>query len=273
MSSSTYWDNNYSATGVIEQSPFTRALHEKILELIPPEPQKILDVGCGSGVLMHKLNSLGKHQVTGTDLSEEAVRIVREELKYDCFAGSITDLRKVDDKSYDTVICSEVIEHIFKDDLDKAFSELVRIAKDRIIITTPYREDLEYHQSRCEKCRTLFHPAGHIREVNETFLTSYMRKYASDYAFYYTGERAPRFKTYAGLTRSLGGNVVWLDNLHCPVCRNKIEKDKPSPIRKLLDYGYYYFQKLLFVIGCRKYNNIIMAVNLQNEQKEQSAGS
>lgn len=261
MNLSKYWDANYAATGLIEQSPFTSELHAKIIELIPLNPQKILDVGCGSGVLMHKINNIGKHVISGTDLSEEAVRIVKEKFKYDCFVGSITNL-EVEDKSYDTVICSEVVEHLFEEDLEKAFSELVRISKDTIIITTPFLEDLEYHQTKCAKCKTLFHPAGHIRKIDESFLISCIQKYAANYAFYYTGKRPPRFKAYAALTRLLGKHVVWLDGLLCPVCHSKIEKKTPSFINKIVNRGYHLLQKLLFAVGFKKYNNIIMVVHL-----------
>lgn len=262
MTSSKYWDNNYTTTGLIEQSPFSRELHSKIIELIPKNPQKILDVGCGSGVLMNKIKNIGRHIIVGTDLSAEAIRIVREDLKLDCFVGSVTNL-EVEDKSYDTVICSEVIEHLFEEDLEKAFSELVRISKETIIISTPFLESLDYHHIKCSKCKTLFHPAGHIRKINKSFLASNIQKYTSNYTFYLTGKRPPRFIAHSILTRILGNHVVWLENILCPICNNKIEKKMPSFINKIENKGYHLLQKLLFIIGFKQYNNIVMVVHLK----------
>lgn len=262
MSLSNYWNNNYNATGQIEQSPFTRELHDKIIELIPSNPQNILDVGCGSGVLLNKIRNINKHTVTGTDLSEEAVRIVNEKLKLECFVGSITNL-KVEDNSYDTIICSEVIEHLYSEDLEKAFSELVRVSKDRIIISTPYLENLEYHQTKCSKCKTLFHPAGHIREIDESFFIPYIQKYTTNYSFYYTGKRPPRYKTYSVLSRLFSNYIIWLDNLECPICNIKIEKKKLSFSYKVIMKGYQLLQKFLLVCGLKKFNNIILVLNLK----------
>jgi len=259
---SNYWNNNYYATGQIEQSPFTRELHNKIIELIPSNHQNILDVGCGSGILMNKIRNSGEHTVTGTDLSEEAVRIVKEQLGLECFVGSITNL-KVDDKSYDTVICSEVIEHLYEEDLEKAFSELVRISKETIIISTPFLENLEYHQTKCSNCKTLFHPAGHIRKIDESFFIPFIKKHTSNYSFFYTGARPPRFIAYSRIVRMFNKYIIWLDNLSCPICNNKIEKKKSSFFIKVLIKGYQLIQKFIFMIGFKKFNNIILVLHLK----------
>lgn len=261
MKLSEYWDLNYTTTGLIEQSPFTREMQDKIIELIPSDTKNILDVGCGSGVLMNKIRNIGGPTVTGTDLSEKAVRIVKENLKFDCFVGSITNL-KVEDKSFDTVICSEVIEHLFEEDLEKAFSELVRIAKNTIIITTPYLESLEYHHTKCSKCKSVFHPAGHIRKIDESFFVSFIQDFTSNYTFYYTGERPPRFNLYSMLTRFFNNDVVWLENLLCPICNQRIEKKPPLFINKVINKGYQLLQKLAFKVSSKKYNNLILVIQL-----------
>ena len=59
MSFSKDWDNNNVSTGLIEQSTFTRKLNGKIIESIPSNPQKVLDVRCGNGVLKTKIKIRG----------------------------------------------------------------------------------------------------------------------------------------------------------------------------------------------------------------------
>ena len=76
---------------------------------------KILDIGCGGGILCEPLSRLGG-QVTGIDVSENAIlsakthaQIMGLDINYKCI--SIEDFNS---KSYnfDLVIASEVIEHV-----------------------------------------------------------------------------------------------------------------------------------------------------------------
>ena len=51
--------------------------------------------------------------------------------------ANITKCPQIPDSSYDVVVCSEVLEHVF--DFGVALSELHRVAKKALIITTPFQ--------------------------------------------------------------------------------------------------------------------------------------
>ncbi|XP_055681839.1 ubiquinone biosynthesis O-methyltransferase, mitochondrial-like [Lutzomyia longipalpis] len=80
---------------------------------------KLLDVGCGGGILTEALASFSA-DVTGIDPSEELIAIAREHVKENCLLSQrITyKIETIEEHSarnqgkYDAVILSEVIEHV-----------------------------------------------------------------------------------------------------------------------------------------------------------------
>lgn len=97
---------------------------------------RILDVGCSGGLLISELKKEGYQDVSGIDLSKEAIKIckssgIKDALVRDaCYTG-------MGDSSFDVVIASDILEHI-RDDR-KAIAEWRRILKKggRLIIFVP----------------------------------------------------------------------------------------------------------------------------------------
>ncbi|EDV99103.1 ubiquinone biosynthesis O-methyltransferase [Drosophila grimshawi] len=82
--------------------------------------QRILDVGCGAGVLTEQLARLGA-QVTGIDLGEELVKAARAHLsncspelssRVQYEAEAINQHAMQNCESYDAIVVSEVLEHV-----------------------------------------------------------------------------------------------------------------------------------------------------------------
>ena len=76
--------------------------------------KKILDIGCGGGILSEELSKMGA-KVTGIDFSKKSISIAKkhaqeENLDIEYINGSILDISNLG--KYDCIICFEMIEHI-----------------------------------------------------------------------------------------------------------------------------------------------------------------
>ncbi|KAL6259244.1 hypothetical protein P5V15_009163 [Pogonomyrmex californicus] len=113
---------------------------------LPLEGIKILDVGCGGGILTERLARIGA-EVTGIDISAELINIAKEHVKLDPnISGKVNYIKTtVEDYSqkqeglYDAVVASEVLEHISNQEL--FLKECAKITKPggSIFITTENR--------------------------------------------------------------------------------------------------------------------------------------
>lgn len=123
------------------QNPIQKLLiqnfYNTLFSLIKPlKPVKILDVGCGEGFTLKKLEEkkIGKAN-EGIDYSEEAIKIgknIYPSLKI--MSGNVYDLN-YPDNSFDIVLCTEVLEHL--DDPDRAVDELKRVSSKYILFSVP----------------------------------------------------------------------------------------------------------------------------------------
>ena len=90
----------------------------------PLEGIKILDVGCGGGLLSEPLARIGAN-VTGLDASKELLSIAKQhaELDKDLSSNlkyvhtSIEDFSEEKKEEYDAVVASEIIEHVIDQEL------------------------------------------------------------------------------------------------------------------------------------------------------------
>jgi 2-polyprenyl-6-hydroxyphenyl methylase/3-demethylubiquinone-9 3-methyltransferase len=91
---------------------------------------RLLDIGCGGGVLAEEFARLNC-QVTGVDISVESIHVARAHAKEEGLAinyqiGSATRLQ-YDENSFDVVSCCDVLEHIVQ--WKQVLSEVRRILK------------------------------------------------------------------------------------------------------------------------------------------------
>jgi len=109
---------------------FYVANHRIVLSLIEKfktggKKIRILDAGCGTGLLAKKLKKYG--EVLGTDISDEALKFARKR-KINAKKASITEL-PFPKNNFDIVTCIDVINHRWVKNDQKALNELKRVLK------------------------------------------------------------------------------------------------------------------------------------------------
>lgn len=122
-----------------EQGHYHRYLIPSLERLLPPgKGLKILDAGCGSGVMTAYLSSLG-HQARGFDQSTSGIAVARK-----AFPNTRFDLKSVyeDYRSLEpevsVVISFEVIEHLTRPSEMLARAYQVLAPSGVLILSTPY---------------------------------------------------------------------------------------------------------------------------------------
>lgn len=133
--------------------------------LVPAGCETILDAGGGTGWVTNELR--GSHHVVTLDSSAESLRHALGET----ILASVVALPCAD-RSFDLVISSQVLEHLPDEPLGKAVAEMMRVAKDYLLVSVPYREALDARLVRCGACGKVFHPDHHCRSFSESDLAA-----------------------------------------------------------------------------------------------------
>lgn len=111
--------------------------YSSLISLVKPlSPKTILDAGCGEGFTMDKLSKNGIGEKTeGVEYSKEAILLGEKLFPNLTFRqGSVYEL-PYKDKSFDLVVCTEVLEHL--EEPARALREMLRVSKKYLIISTP----------------------------------------------------------------------------------------------------------------------------------------
>jgi protein-L-isoaspartate O-methyltransferase len=135
-----------------------------VMRILPSGFSSVLEIGARDGYLSSLLPSRFS-AVTALDLQTPDLgdeRIV-------CVAGDVTRLDFEND-SFDVVLCTEVLEHIRPQALQKACDEIARVARHNVVVGVPYQQDLRVGRTTCGSCSQTNPPWGHVNRFDEAAL-------------------------------------------------------------------------------------------------------
>jgi 2-polyprenyl-3-methyl-5-hydroxy-6-metoxy-1,4-benzoquinol methylase len=134
---SSWYDAEYAKADPLHTVHYTRSLYYFLWSVIVdrmPEAASVLEIGCGTGQLAELLGDRDVRQYVGFDFSAAAVKMARQRSPHLQFeVDDALTTRLLSSSGYDTLICTEVLEHI------EADREVVRRVRPgvRCLITVP----------------------------------------------------------------------------------------------------------------------------------------
>jgi len=168
----SYWDYIFKHEGW-EHQRFYPALYERVCELVP-EDSKVVDVGCGTGVLLDMLTKKKHIRGYGLDHSEEAIGMLRQKW-LEGEVGDIRDLKMNHWPVKETVVVStETLEHLDDERLERMLSEMAKCkmaiigVPDGVIPNTPQGEHLrEFDKTSLRKLLKKHFPTVRIESITD----------------------------------------------------------------------------------------------------------
>ncbi|HLL30209.1 MAG TPA: class I SAM-dependent methyltransferase [Allosphingosinicella sp.] len=137
MSAEEYASFYAAITPIHGECDLNRACLDRILAEIAGD--SILDAGCGRGHLAGLIARAHPGRiVVGADLAPPSGNGLANSSFVEGWLGRLPFA----DKSFDTVICTHVLEHV--PDLDAALADLRRIARRRLILVVPREREARY---------------------------------------------------------------------------------------------------------------------------------
>ena len=103
------------------------------------QPTRVLDVGCGPGFLMLFLAELGI-EVEGIDFSPTSQELAPPEIRERILVGDVAEAH-VAERSFDLVICREVLEHLTVLQVRRTVEQLCRASSRFVYVTTRFHPD------------------------------------------------------------------------------------------------------------------------------------
>ena len=142
-----YWNNIWSVEGKHTWRVYPKTFSEISKEV--GSKKRVLDVGCGVGILSNILNE--NNYVEGVDISNSAIEI----LSQSNIKGKVADVPPLpfENNEFDVIVACEFLEHFIE--TDKILLELKRVAK-KVIIAVPnnilgHENEKEHYQKFTEE--------------------------------------------------------------------------------------------------------------------------
>lgn len=154
----------------------------------------LLDVGCGPGLLLRSLAS-GTARLAGVDAAPAAIAIAERDAPDGAGLAGRAQLLQApctalpfEDRSFDAVVCLDVLEHLIVFDISRAIDEMVRVCRQHLIISINSDNPYFYHPTilSSDTWRAAFATRPEIMQDHdlEVTLTTEIASQRDEYSFY-----------------------------------------------------------------------------------------
>lgn len=160
----------------------------EVVSCIPDEAKTVLDIGCGNGIVTNMIN---KEFVLGMDFAI----IPLKNVKKSAICASINSIPLKENK-FNLIIMTEVLEHLSDQIYIKAIHEINRLKAKYLLITVPFKENLDADQCKCVSCGFIFNASHHYRRFSEEWYVEKFPDYNVQFVKY-TSLKIPKNGTIA----------------------------------------------------------------------------
>ena len=217
----TTWD--YS-----ELSPREILRLEALCALLPAEVTSALDAGCGEGRLGRLLLERKSLRLISLDIVPRAA----ESAPGDRLAGSVASL-PLASASVETVIASEVLEHLPEPVYQAALDEFARVTQRFLLISVPCRELLDARHITCSACGCRYNKDWHLRRFDLPDL----ERLHPDFILIETSRISPRSPWQRLFNRTRTTTSGASPDSPCPLCGAEAKANYADKFRALLLEG------------------------------------
>jgi len=171
MSTREYYEHYWSEAGYNPRRDDTPDYLRLLFQRCVHRDDDCLDLGCGDGGSSGFYLTAHSGSYVGVDVAQQALEVARERgfnvLRIDDAASL-----PFDDESFDVVVCSEVLEHLFEPQL--AVAEAMRVLRPngRLILTVP---NVAYWRDRVDALLGVWQPGGDDRARAEPWRSPHIR--------------------------------------------------------------------------------------------------
>ena len=153
----------------------------------------ILDLGCGFGAYSGALQHNG-HTCVGCDIN---FGYLREAVATGLPAVNVDSVLPFRDRSFDTVLIFEVLEHVT--DIERILREAFRVARKNVLITVPNAENIEQMKANDVTYAHML-SSDHLNFFDSDSLETLLRRYSKQvsiersdpiYPFWFIGRSLP----------------------------------------------------------------------------------
>ncbi len=200
---------------------FFANIADQIAEKI--QPATVLDAGCAMGFLVEELRQR-EVETWGIDISEYAIGRVHPEIQPYCWVGSVTEPFP---KTYDLIVCIEVLEHLPAAEAERAVANLCAHADDILFSSTPvdYQEATHFNVQPPEYWAEIFARQGFIRDVE------FDARFITDWAVRFRKNTEPVHRIVQAFERKFW--LLWQENTGLRVLSGELRGDIASQAEAL----------------------------------------